>query len=169
LRITRFPSLTEQQFLGCTAAFVDSLLGELNAASLALRRLENKAKGSAFAHEMALDSHRYGALIVLDRWATLAHAFGPHLSGSAPRDIADNTAGRVQTAENILGRVNDLIDTAQNYGAQLVEACVFAFQSLETTFAEERAAAERAGRLGPMLPQEYNEARRIFLEDLAAR
>lgn len=169
MRITRFPSLTEQQFLGCTAAFVDSLLGELNAAALALRRLENRTKGSAFAHEMALDSHRYGALIVLDRWATLAHAFGPHLNGDAPRDIADNAAGRVQTAENILGRVNDLIDAAQNYGGDLVEACVFAFQSLETTFAEERATAERAGRLGPMLPQEYNEARRIFLEDLAAR
>ena len=35
--------------------------------------------------------------------------------------------------------------------------------------AEERAAAEQAGRLGPMLPQELSEARRIFLEDLAAR
>ena len=169
MRITRYPSLTEQQFLGCTAAFVDSLFGELNAAALALRRLENRAKGSAFAHEMALDTHRYGALIVLDRWATLAHAFGPHLSGSAPRDMAGNAAGRVQTAENILGRVNDLIDAAQDYGGELVEACVLAFRSLETTFAEERAAAEQAGRLGPMLPQEYNEARRIFLEDLAAR
>jgi hypothetical protein len=168
LHITRFPSLTEQQFLGCTAAFVDSLFGELNAAALALRRLENSAKGAAFAHEMALDTHRYGALIVLDRWATLAHAFGPHLSGSA-RDIAGNAAGRVQTAENILGRVNDLIDAAQNYGGELVEACVLAFRSLETTFTEERAAAERSGRLGPMLPQEYSEARRIFLEDLAAR
>jgi hypothetical protein len=169
LRITRFPSLTEQQFLGCTAAFVDSLFGELNAAALALRRLENSAKGAAFAHEMTLDTHRYGALIVLDRWATLAHAFGPHLSGQAPGDIAGNAAGRVQTAENILGRVNDLIDAAQNYGGELVEACVLAFRSLETTFAEERAAAERTGRLGPMLPQEFNEARRIFLEDLAAR
>jgi hypothetical protein len=169
LRITRFPSLTDQQFLGCTGAFVDSLFGELNAAALALRRVENRAKGSAFAHEMSLDSHRYGALIVLDRWATLAHAFGPHLSGSPPRDIADNAAGRVQTAENILGRVNDLIDAAQHYDGELVEACVLAFRSLETTFAEERAAAERAGSLGPMLPQEYKEARRIFLEDLAAR
>jgi len=169
LRITRFPSLTDQQFLGCTAAFADSLWGELNAAALALRRLENSAKGSAFAHEMALDTHRYGALIVLDRWATLAHAFGPHLGGSRVGAIAANAAGRVQTAENILGRVNDLIDAAQGYKGELVEACVLAFRSLETTFAEERAAAEQAGRLGPMLPQEYTEARRIFLEDLAAR
>ena len=30
MRITRFPSLTEQQFLGGTAAFVDSLFGELS-------------------------------------------------------------------------------------------------------------------------------------------
>jgi hypothetical protein len=169
LRITRYPSLTDQQFLGCTAAFVDSLMGELNAATLALRRLENRAKGSAFAHEMTLDTHRYGALIVLDRWATLAHAFGPHLSGVALRDMAGNAAGRVQTAENILGRVNDLIDATENYGGELVEACLLAFRSLETTFAEERACAERAGRLGPMLPQEYTEARRIFLEDLAVR
>jgi hypothetical protein len=50
-----------------------------------------------------------------------------------------------------------------------VEACVLAFRSLETTFAEERAIAEQSGRLGPMLPQEYTEARRIFLEDLAVR
>jgi len=169
VRITRFPSLTEQQFLGCTAAFADSLSGELNAAALALRRLENRPKGSAFAHEMALDSHRYGALIVLDRWATLAHAFGPHLEGAAARAMADNAAFRVQSAENILGRVNDLIDAAQSYGGDLVEACVLAFRSVETTFAEERAAAEKASRLGPMLPQEYQEARRIFLEDLAAR
>jgi len=169
LRITRFPSLTDQQFLGCTAAFVDSFFGELNAAALALRRLEARAKGSGFAHEMALDSHRYGALIVLDRWATLAHAFGPHLSGTEPRGIAANAPGRVQTAENILGRVNDLIDAAQSYGGELVEGCVLAFRSLETTFAEERVAAEQAGRLGPMLPTEYTEARRIFLEDLAAR
>ncbi|HEV3334392.1 MAG TPA: hypothetical protein VG096_25570 [Bryobacteraceae bacterium] len=169
MRITRFPSLTEQQFLGCTAAFVDSLLGELNAAALALRRLENSSKGSAFAHEMTLDTHRYGALIVVDRWATLAHAFGPHLSAPVPRGIADNAAGRVQTAENILGRVNDLLDSSPNYGSELVEACVLAFRSLETTFAEERAVAERSGRLGPMLPQEYTEARRIFLEDLAVR
>jgi hypothetical protein len=169
LQITRFPNLSEPQFLGCTAAFVDSLTGELNAAALALRRLENRAKGSAFAHEMDLDSHRYGALIVLDRWATLAHAFGPHLTGATDRNLAGDAAGKVQTAENILGRVNDLIDAAQGYGGELVEACVLAFRSVETTFAEEHAAAEQARRLGPMQPQEYNEARRIFLEDLAAR
>jgi len=67
LRITRFPSITEPQFFGCVSAFVDSLAGELNSASIALRRLEGQSKGSAFAYEMTLDTHRYGALIVLDR------------------------------------------------------------------------------------------------------
>ena len=67
MRITRFPALSEPQFLGCTAAFVDSLFGELNAAAAALRRLEGQPKGAAFAYEMTLDTHRYGALIVLER------------------------------------------------------------------------------------------------------
>lgn len=169
MRITRFPSLTDQQFLGCAAAFVDSLFGELNAAALALRRLQNQPKGAAFAHEMALDNHRYGALIVLDRWATLVAAFGAHVSLPGHDAIVENTPARVQTAENILGRVNQLIDASAAYGSELVEACVVAFQSLQTTFSEERAAAGQAAKLGPMLPQDYTEARRIFLEDLAAR
>jgi hypothetical protein len=169
LRITRFPSLTEQQFLGCTAAFVDSLFGELNAAALALRRLENRPKGAAFAHEMTLDNHRYGALIVLDRWATLVNAFGAHVSLPGHGAIVGNAPARVQTAENILGRVNQLIDASAAYGSELVEACVVAFQSLQTTFSEERACAGQNATLGPMLPQDYKEARRIFLEDLAER
>ena len=61
MHITRYPSLSQQQFLGCVAAFVDALTGELNAATLALRRLEGKSKGAAFAYEMTLDTHRYGA------------------------------------------------------------------------------------------------------------
>ena len=169
MRITRFPSLTEPQFLGCIAAFSDSLAGELNAAILALRRLENQPKGAGFAHEMALDTHRYGALIVLDRWAGLVDAFGPHLRLGSRQGVIDEAPARVQTAENILGRANQLIDAAARYSTELVEACVVAFQSLQTTFAEERAVAEQNAKLGPMLPEEYKEARRIFLEDLAAR
>ena len=76
MRITRFPSISEPQFLGCVAAFVDSLSGELNSAAMALRRLEGKGKGAAFAYEMTLDTHRYGALIVLDRWSTVVGTFG---------------------------------------------------------------------------------------------
>ena len=169
LRITRFPSLTETQFLGCTAAFVDSLAGELNAASLALRRLQGQSKGAAFSYEMALDSHRYGALIILDRWATLVHAFGPHLALSARREILDEAPARVQSAENLLSRVNQLIDNAPAYSGELVEACALAFQSLQKTFVEEQESAEQSARLGPMLSEDYLEARRIFLEDLAAR
>jgi hypothetical protein len=169
LRITRFPSLTEPQFLGCVAAFVDSLNGELNAAAAALQRLAGQPKGAAFSYEMTLDSHRYGALIVLDRWSTLVHSFGPHVALSTRRNLVDETPARVQTAENLLGRANQLIDAAPSYNSDLVQACILAFQSLNVTFAEEREAADQSARLGPMLPEEYTEARRIFLEDLAAR
>jgi hypothetical protein len=169
LRITRYPSLTEPQFFGCVSAFVDSLAGELNSASMSLRRLEGRPKGSAFAYEMTLDTHRYGALIVLDRWSTLVQAFGPHLSLSRRPAILEDGPRRIRTAEDILGRANTLIDSSEGYTAELVEACALAFQSLNTTFAEERAEAEQSAKLGPMLPENYRDARRIFLEDLAVR
>jgi hypothetical protein len=169
LRITRFPNISETQFFGCTAAFVDSLEGELNAATIALRRLEGRSKGSAFAYEMTLDTHRYGALIVLDRWSSLVAAFGPHLKLSRRQTIVDGAAARVSAAEGILGTANQLIDAASGYPTEIVEACALAFRALDTTFAEERAEATERAKLGPMLPEEYTSARRIFLEDLAAR
>ena len=169
MRITRYPNISEPQFSGCVSAFVDSLSGELNAASMSLRRLAGSRKGSAFAYEMTLDAHRYGALIVLDRWSTLVGAFGPHLEMGRRPDIIGRAAERVRAAEDILGRANMLVDTAPAYSGDLVEACVMAFQSVDGVFAEERAEAEQSGRLGPMLPEEYKNARRIFLEDLAAR
>jgi hypothetical protein len=148
---------------------VDSLTGELNSAAISLRRLEGRRKGSAFAYEMTLDTHRYGALIVLDRWSTLTQAFAPHLTLSRRPAILEDGPRRVATAEDILGRVNTLIDSAEGYTRELVEACGLAFQSLNTTFAEERAEAEQSAKLGPMLPEDYRDARRIFLEDLAVR
>ncbi len=169
MRITRYPNLSETQFFGCTAAFVDSLAGELNAATIALRRLEGQAKGAAFAYEMTLDTHRYGALIVLDRWAALVAAFGPHLRLSRRPSIIDAAPERVRAAETILAAANALIDSADRYTGALVEACALAFQSLDTTFNEERAEAAQSARLGPMLSEEYTSARRIFLEDLAVR
>jgi len=169
VRITRYPSITEPQFFGCAAAFVDSLFGELHAAASALRRLEGRAKGSAFAYEMTLDRHRYGALIVIDRWSTLVRAFSPHLTLSRYPGILTEASSRVSTAENILGRANQLIDAADRYGTEAVEASLMAFQSLQVTFAEERGAADQYTKLGPMLPEEYKESRQIFLEDLAAR
>jgi hypothetical protein len=169
LRILRYPSIVEPQFLGCAAAFVDSLEGELNAAAMALRRIEGRAKGSAFAYEMTLDQHRYGALIVLDRWSALIAAFGPHLRlGTRPEMIEEGPA-RVAAAEGILGPANQLIDAAEGYGADLVEACLLAFQSVSGMFQQERASAEQSAKLEPMLPADYREARRIFSEDLAAR
>jgi hypothetical protein len=169
LRITRFPALSEPQFFGCTAAFVDSLTGELNAATSALRRLEGRSKGAAFAYEMTLDTHRYGALIVLDRWSALIQAFGPHLQLSRHQTIVASGPSRLQTAESILGTANQVLDASAGYSAEVVEACTLAFQSLQTTFAEERTEADQSAKLGPMLPEDYTSARRIFLEDLAAR
>ena len=169
MRITRFPALSEPQFFGCTAAFTDSLFGELNAASSSLRRLEGRSKGAAFAYEMTLDTHRYGALIVLDRWSTLVNAFGPHLQLSRHQTIVRNGAARIQTAESILATANQVLDNSKTYSNDVVEGCALAFRSLQTTFAEEREEADQSAKLGPMLPEDYTSARRIFLEDLAAR
>jgi hypothetical protein len=169
LRITRYPSISEPQFFGCVAAFIDSLSGELNAAAVAIRRLEDRGKGSAFAFEMTLDAHRYGALIVLDRWNTLLAAFGPHLRLSKEQTIIEEGSSRVRAAEEILARANQVIDAAGNYAAELVEACLMAFQSVIVIFNEERTTAEQSAKLGPMLPEDYKEARSIFLQDLAAR
>ena len=169
MRITRFPSISEHQFLGCTAAFVDSLFGELHAATIALRRLEGTGKGSAFAYEMELDQHRYGALIVLDRWSSVAGAFGPHLALSQRPGIAAEAGPRVHSAEEILTRTNQLIDGSERYSSEVVEACLAGFQTVSSIFAEERATADQWAKLGPMQPEEYREARQIFLEDLAAR
>jgi hypothetical protein len=169
VRITRFPSLTGPQFFGCVAAFVDSLTGELNAASAALRRLEGLRKGGAFAYEMALDQHRYGALIVLDRWATAASTFGPHLELPRRTDIVAQAPQRVADAQQVLERANQVLDGAESYSPEVVAACLMAWQSLQVTFAEERREADDSAKLGPMLPEEYREARRVFSEDLAAR
>ena len=169
MRITRYPNINEAQFLGCVAAFVDTLTGEFNAASLALRRLEGQAKGRAFAYEMTLDHHRYGALIVLDRWATVASAYGSHLKLPGRPAILADAASRVRDAEKILTRANALLDAASDYSAAVVEACLMAWQSVIGIFAEERAESEQSAKLGPMLPEDYKEARQIFLQDLAAR
>jgi hypothetical protein len=134
-----------------------------------LRKLEGQAKGAAFAYEMALDRHRYGALTVLDRWGALVAAFGPHLALSRYPAIVAEAPSRVRSAETILERANQVIDAAGGYPNAVVEAGVLAFQSLATTFAEERQAAGQSAQLGPMLPDEFKQARGIFLQDLAAR
>ena len=169
MQITRYASLSEPQFLGCVSAFADSLTGELNSAAMYLRKLEGQAKGAAFAYEMSLDRHRYGALTILDRWGALVAAFGPHLALSRYQAIVAEAPTRVRSAEAILQRTNELIDAAAAYSSDVVEACVLAFQSLTATFAEERQCASQSAQLGPMLPDEFKQARGIFLQDLAAR
>jgi len=169
LHITRYPNLTAQQFFGCVAAFADSLDGELNAAASALRRLEGQRKGGAFAYEMTLDRHRYGALIVLDRWSTVTGAFGAHLELPRHAGIIERAGARVHDAQEILARANEVIDAAAEYTTEVVEASLLAWHALHLTFAEERQETEEAARLGPMLPEDYREARRVFLNDLAAR
>jgi len=169
LHILRFPSLTEDQFRGCVAALVDSLDGEFNAALGALRRLEGQGKGSAFVHEIALDQHRYGALIVLDRWGTLIAGFGPHLAETRSAALVETAVERTRAAENIVLAANAVLDEADRYDGAMTEACRAAFDSVMSLFAAERADAEQAAKLGPMLSADYKEGRRIFLEDLAAR
>jgi hypothetical protein len=169
LQITRYPSIDEMQFLGCTSAFIDSLTGEMNAAILFLRKLQGSRKGAAFAFEMQLDTHRYGALIVLERWGDFIHAFRDHIRLDRYPGIVEEAPARVQTAENILGRANQLIDASEHYGPEVVAACEMAFRSLHTTFREEKQAAEETARLGAMLPPGYREYRRVFLGDLASR
>ena len=118
---------------------------------------------------MTLDTHRYGALIVLDRWSSLLAAFGPHLRLSQRQTIVEEGPARVRASEEILGRANQVIDAAGSYSGDLVEACLMAFQSVNVTFTEERTSSEQSARLGPMLSEDYKEARSIFLQDLAAR
>ena len=130
MQITRYASLSEPQFLGCVSAFADTLTGELNSAAMYLRKLDGQAKGAAFAYEMSLDRHRYGALTVLDRWGAFVAAFGPHMTLSRYPGIVSEAPVRVRAAEGILERANELIDAAAGYSSDVVEACVLAFQSL---------------------------------------
>jgi hypothetical protein len=169
LQITRYTSLSEMQFLGCASAFLDSIFGELNAAVLSLRKLEGKPKGVAFAFEMSLDTHRYGALLILERWAELTHNFGAHVALSHHQGIIDQARGHVETAEGILQQINQVLDTASDYTGEVVAACVMGFQSLNLTFEEEKKAVDGTLRLDALLPKEFHETRRIFLADLAAR
>jgi hypothetical protein len=76
---------------------------------------------------------------------------------------------RVSAGEQILVRANEVIDTAETYRTDIVEACVVAFRSVAAVFEEERRATDQCAKLGAMLPVEFREARGIFLRDLAAR
>ncbi len=165
MQILRYPHLTEPQFLGCLSAFVDSLSGALNSAVMYLRKLEGRPKGSAFAFEMQLDQGRYGAMVVLDRWSAFAGAFAA-LDGV--RSLGD-TAARVEQASRLLEQTNQALDASADYAAHVVETVEAGYLTVQMTFDTERQAAERALALGPMLPAEFHDSRRVFLQDLAAR
>lgn len=165
MQITRYLSLNDEQFLGCASAFTDALSGELNAALSCLTRLSDRRKGSAFAFEMQLDKHRYGALIVLERWAEFGRAFGD----STPIPMLREAPARAAAGQNLIEKANHVLDSAQIYSADLVDACRMAYQAVELTFQEEQRAASKLLTLGPMTPPDFEEFRRVFREDLAQR
>lgn len=169
MQITRFLSLNENQFLGCLSAFVDTLSGELNSALAFLRRMENRRKGSAFAFEMQLDKHRYGAMIVLERWADFTRAFAGHVELGSHQALFDQALQRVSQSQRILEQSSQLVDSGDIYASEVVEACAMAYRTIEFTFQEERKAADQTASLGPMLPEEFKEYRRVFLADLSER
>ncbi|MBL8176982.1 MAG: hypothetical protein JNK48_20075 [Bryobacterales bacterium] len=169
MQITRFLSLNENQFLGCVSAFADTLAGELNSALAFLRRMENRRKGSAFAFEMQLDKHRYGAMIVLERWADFTRAFAGHVELGTHQPLFDEAAERARQAQRILEQANGLVDSGDSYSSEVVEACAMAYRTIEFTFQQERKAADQAVALGPMLAEEFKEYRRVFLADLSER
>lgn len=169
MQVTRYLSLNENQFLGCLSAFVDTLDGELNSALTFLRRLEGTRKGSAFAFEMQMDRHRYGALIVLERWGDFTRAFAGHVELGSRQAMFDEAAQRVSATQNILQRANQVVDDAPFYTTEIVEACALAYRTVEMTFAEERKTSEQTLSLGPMLAEDFKEYRRVFVGDLAER
>ena len=169
MQITRYSSLNEMQFLGCASAFTDSLSGALNSAVMYLQKLRGQQKGSAFAFEMQLDQGRYGAMMILDRWAAFVDAFAPQADIPRYREIFGETPRRVRRAADVLEKTNNVVDAAGDYSETVVAACESGFQTVELTFQQERQAVEHAAALGPMLPEEFREYRRVFLADLAAR
>ncbi|MBM3811511.1 MAG: hypothetical protein FJW20_07725 [Acidimicrobiia bacterium] len=166
MRILRLPSLNVAQFLGCASAFHDSLDSLLQSTCLHLSKLEGRPKGSAFAVEMQMDKDRYGALIVLERWADCVNAFGPHLRLDRGQEMIDEAPARVLTAENLLSRTNRLIDNSTQYTPELSAACLMACDAVRWTFRQERELADPLQRLAA---EEFQETRRLFLADLAAR
>jgi len=92
--------------------------------------------------------HRYGALIVLERWGALVASFGPHLAETRSAALVETAAERTEAAENILLAVNALLDEADRYDGTTIEACRAAFDSAMSLFAAERADADEAAKLG---------------------
>lgn len=131
--------------------------------------MENRRKGSAFAFEMQMDKHRYGAMIVLERWADFTKAFAGHVELGTHQQLFDQAEERVRQSQRILEQSNQLVDSEDTYRSEVVEACAMSYRTIEFTFQEERKAADQAASLGPMLAEDFKEYRRVFLTDLSER
>ena len=169
MRILRYPTLSEAEFMACVSAFSDSLTSALEGTKAFLGRLQAQPKGAAFAFEMQLDVQRYGVMLILERWGEFVNHFGPHMDTLKYPAMVQEAPLRVQTAENLMIRTNRLIDAATQYTPELEYAVEHALATIVRTFQEEQSAASEMTALGPMLPDEFREARRVFLADLAQR
>jgi hypothetical protein len=169
MQILRYPAITSTQFLGATGAFWDTLTNTLSLTLGNLQKLAGRRKGAAFAYEMEMDKARYGALIVLERWGVFVQTFGPHIVLDVRKGIIGEAPARIKAAEDLLRRANQMMDAAEEYSDELLAAAALAFDTVRATFAEERQSAEQMALLGPMLPEDYEEARRLFMADLNAR
>jgi len=157
------------QFLGATSAFWDTLTSTMSVALANLQKLQGRSKGAAFAFEMEMDKARYGTLILLERWSQFVAAFGPHIHLEIRTGIITDASSRVIAAENLLQNANRVLDSSDHYSQDLLEAASLAFDTVRATFQEEKQSAEQMAKLGPMLPEEYTEARRLFMADLTTR
>ncbi len=169
MQILRLATLSEAQFFGCAGAFADALLNSMHSTLENLRRLQDRPKGSAFAFEMQMDQDRYGALIVLERWADCVNAFAPNLTLSHDQEIVDEAPARVLTGENLLGRTNRLIDASPHYSSEVIAAAAMGYDAVKLTFRQEIELNTRMQTLGPMQPREYLDTRQLFGQDLAKR
>ncbi len=168
MQMLRFPEIAEAEFSGCLTAFVDALWAALEGVTLSLDRLRDRSKGSAFLFEMQMDQHRYGVLLVLERWTRLVDRFGA-AAPAAAEDAVAHAAARSATAAGLMEKLNHLIDGSERYSAEIAAAAAMTFGAIRSEFAAEHLLADRNEKLGPMLPEEYQRAKAVFRSDLLAR
>ncbi len=169
MQILRFPSMSEAEYFGCVSAFVDSLWAALDGVAQSLGKLQGRAKGAAFLFEMQLDQHRYGALMILDRWERFVEGFGPHVELTRHREATAGTPASVEAARGLITKLNAIIDSAERYTPELAAAADMTSQAVRSAFSAAHLAADQMEKLGPMLSDEFQASKRIFRADLAAR
>jgi hypothetical protein len=169
LQIRRFLSLNEPQFLGCTSAFLDALDSEMQSAQAYLQRLVNQSKGRAFGFEMQLDKHRYGSLIVLERWAEFGSAFASTGMLGELQPLLEQARARATSAAGLIEKMNAMVDAADFYSPELIEACGMTFHAVGNIFRDEREAVQRLHALGAEPPEDFRHYRSVFTGDLAVR